>query len=181
VVALWIPYTLLNLIFPGPIATYTWGLALAGMALGLLWLAGIPPQYCFVRAGLASRQGARVLLALSIYVPIALVAVGGHPWNWIASLIYAPASAIAQELYFRAALLSSLIQLNPKRPVVAVLLQALLFALWHARAFEVVSIAPALAVLAAVFIAGALWGWQVRHDRTVIYAAVEHTLFLAIV
>ena len=80
----------------------------------------------------------------------------------------------------RAALLSSLTRLCPDRPRRAVALQALLFALWHARAFEVVAVAPAAAVLALMFVGGLLWGWQVLHDRTVLYAAAQHAVFLVV-
>ena len=181
VVSLWVPYTLLNTIYPGPNVTYALGLALTGLGLGALWLAGIPAQDCFVRLAGVSRQGAVALGVLSVYIPLVLLAGYGRPWNWVADLVYAPASAIAQELYFRAALLSALTILTPKQPRAGVMLQALMYALWHARAFEVVPVAPALVVLAGTFVAGALWGWQVRHDRTVIYAALQHTLFLIVV
>jgi membrane protease YdiL (CAAX protease family) len=119
-----------------------------------------------------------VVTVLSAYIPLALLAGFGQPWSWVTVLIYAPASAIGQEIYVRAALLSALTKLVPRRPWASVLLQATLYALWHARAFRVVPVAPALAVLAGTLVAGVLWGWEVHHDRTVIYAVAQHTLFL---
>ncbi len=64
------------------------------------------------------------------------------------------------------------------RPAIA--LQAALFALWHARAFLVVGVAPALAALLVLFVGGVLWGWQVWRDRTLAYAALQHTIFLIV-
>ncbi|HEV2457075.1 MAG TPA: CPBP family intramembrane glutamic endopeptidase [Ktedonobacterales bacterium] len=180
VVGLWAPYALLNTLFPGPALTYTLGMALALAALGVLWLAGVSPHDCFVRVGRLSPQGAALLALLACFIPIALLAGRGQPPSALDDLVYAPASAIAQELYFRAALLYALTRLCRDKTRAAVSLQALAFALWHARAFEVVPVLPALAVLAGTFAAGMFWGVQVRRDRTVLYAAAEHTLFLIV-
>jgi hypothetical protein len=35
-------------------------------------------------------------------------------------------------------------------------------------------------VLALLFVGGLLWGWQVLHDRTVLYAAAQHAVFLVV-
>jgi hypothetical protein len=176
--ALWVPYTVLNTLYPGPIVTYSLGLACAGLALGILRLAGMTREELFVRLAPLSGRGAAVLAALSLFVPLALLAGRGQPWNALDDLVYAPASGVAQELYFRSALLPVLLTLCPARPARCIALQALLFALWHVRAYRAVPAGPATGVLAVVFVGGLLWGWQVRHDRTVVYAAVQHTLFL---
>jgi hypothetical protein len=180
VIALWVPYAALNWAYPGPAVTYAAGLCLAALALGALGLAGITPRHCCVRVAPLSRRGAAILLALSCFIPLALVAGRGQPWDWLGDLVFAPASALAQELYFRAALLYVLARLFQDRLRRAILLQAALFALWHARAFRVVAPAPALGVLALTLAAGLLWGWQVKRDATVLYAAAQHALFLIV-
>jgi membrane protease YdiL (CAAX protease family) len=181
VIALLAPYTVLNTLFPGPVVTYALGLALAALGLGALWLAGVAPGACGVRVAPISRRGAWALLALALYVPAAVLAGVSQPWSWVAGLIYAPASALGQELYFRGALLAVLGRLSPTRPWRAVALQALAFALWHVRAFRVVAPGTALLVLGGTLLAGAVWGWQARRDGTLLYAWVEHTVFLIVV
>ena len=180
VIALWAPYAALNTLFPRPGASYALGLLLAGLALGALWLAGVGPRQCFVRPAPLSRSGAVLLAALTCFVPLALLAGRAQVWDWTGDLVYAPASGIAQELYFRSALLAALVRLCPGRPRLVVAAQALLFALWHARAYRVVPAGPASAVLVLVFVGGLLWGWQVLRDRTVLYAAAQHTIFLVV-
>jgi hypothetical protein len=181
VIALAVPYTALNTLFPGPMPTYALGLVIAALGLGVLWLAGMPPGACFVRLAPLSRRGAWVLIGLSLYMPAVALAGVSHPWHWVDGLVYAPASALGQELYFRGALLATLSQLSPARPWLAVVLQALTFAVWHLRAFRVVSPGLALLVLGGTLIAGALWGWQTRRDGTLLYACVEHAAFLIVV
>lgn len=180
VVALWIPYTLLNTVFPGPGLTYALGLALAALALGLLWLGGLPPRACFLRLAPLSWVGAVMLGAMMLFIPAALLAGRGQPLDWLDDAVYAPASALGQELFFRSALLAALLQLCRGRKKAALLFQAGAFALWHVRAFQVVEIGPAAGVLVIAFAAGMLWGAQVLRDRTVLYAIAQHTLFLIV-
>ena len=179
VFALAAPYTLLNTLFPGPVLTYACGLAIARVALGALWLAGIPLAACGVRVAPLSRQGALALGALLLYLPLALWLGASHPRDWVAKLVYVPASALGQELYFRGALLGALRQMGATRGGRwAVALQALAFALWHLRAFRVVGPGLALLVLGGTCAAGAVWGWQTRRDGTLLYATTQHLLFL---
>jgi hypothetical protein len=178
VIALAVPYTMLNTLYPGPVLTYACGLTIALVALAALWLASIPLAACGVRVALLSRQGALALGALLLYLPVALWLGASHPRDWVAILIYAPASALGQELYFRGALLGALTQMGATRGRRAVGLQALAFALWHLRAFHVVKPGLALVVLGGTCAAGALWGWQARRDGTLLYAFAQHLLFL---
>jgi membrane protease YdiL (CAAX protease family) len=180
VVALWLPYAALNTVFPSAAFTYTLGLAIAACALAALRLAGLSWPDLFVRLAWPSRAGGVLLLALLLFIPAALLAGRGQSWRPLEALVYAPLSGIGQELYFRSALLPVLLRRYPARPWLALALQALAFALWHARAFRVVPPAQAIVALLLLFAAGLLWGWQVRHDRTVLYAAAQHTLFLIV-
>ena len=94
VLALWVPYAALNAVFPGPRLTYGLGLLIAALALGALRLAGVPPRQCFVRLAPLSWPGAALLAALSTFVPFALLAGRGQPWDWTGTLLYAPASGL---------------------------------------------------------------------------------------
>jgi membrane protease YdiL (CAAX protease family) len=175
VIALWLPYTLLNLFFPGPALTYALGLVIALLALILLKLAHVPAVGIYPQI---PSQGSIVALAiLMLFIPFALLIGRGQPWEWLGDMVYAPASALGQELYFRSALLTALGSRGSRR---AILLQAALFALWHARAFRVVPAWEALLVLLGTFVAGLLWGWQVRRDNTTFYAFIQHLLFLIV-
>ena len=180
VLALWAPYALLNTIFPGPALTYTLGLALALAAQATLGLAGASREARFLRLGPLSWQGALILALLALFIPAALLAGRAQPFSPLDDLVYAPASALAQELYFRSALLVALDWLLDGRARSALTMQAALFSVWHVRAFAVVGLGPALGVLALTFIAGLLWAAQVRRDRTMVYAAFQHTLFLIV-
>lgn len=120
VIALGAPYTVLNTLFPGPVPTYALGLAIAALGLGALWLAGMPPVACFVRVAPLSRGGAWVLIGLCLYIPAVMLAGLTQPRQWVDASVYAVASALGQELYFRGALLAVLGRLSPARPWLAV-------------------------------------------------------------
>ena len=180
VIALWAPYALLNTLVPGPLLSYGLGLLIAVVALGLLWSAGISPRACFLSLAPPSRQGLVLLALLSVFVPAVLLLGRGQPFSWRDDLVYAPASALGQELYFRSALLVALGMVWRGDARLALAGQALAFALWHVRALRVAPLAPAVGVLVVTFVAGLLWGVQVRRDRTVLYAVLQHALFLAI-
>ena len=175
VIALWLPYALLNLLFPGPVLTYGLGLGIALLALFSLKLAHVPAIGIYPRV--LSRESMAALAILTLFIPFALLIGRGQSWDWLGSMVYAPASALGQELYFRSALLTAFGTRGSRR---AILLQAMLFALWHARAFQVVPFWEAVLVLLGTFVAGVIWGWQVRRDTTTFYAFIQHLLFLIV-
>jgi hypothetical protein len=182
VIALWLPYVALNLIFSGPQITYLLGLALAALGLFLLRLSGVSLGECYVRVGPLSRQGALLLLLpVLVVVPAALFVGRLQPWHPLDDLVYAPVSALAQELYFRGGLLVALATVCRGRKRMALAADGALFGLWHLRAFTAVPILPAAGVIVVTTIAGLLWGLQVQRDRTILYAAAEHALILALV
>jgi Type II CAAX prenyl endopeptidase Rce1-like len=175
VIALWLPYTLVNLFFPGPALTYALGLSIALLALSSLKLAHVPSVGIYPR--IPSRESVVALTVLTLFIPFALLIGRGQPWDWLGNMVYAPASALGQELYFRSALLTAFGPYGSRR---AILLQASLFALWHARAFRAVPAWEAMLVLLGTFLAGVVWGWQVRRDNTTFYAFIQHLLFLIV-
>jgi hypothetical protein len=181
VIALWLPYVALNMIFPGPQITYLLGLALAALGVLLLRLSGMSLGECYARVGPLSRQGALLLLPVLVALTAALIVGRLQPWRPLDDLVYAPMSALAQELYFRGGLLVALATVCRGRKRVALAAQGALFGLWHLRAFTAVPLLPAAGIIVATTIAGLLWGLQTQRDRTMLYAAAEHALILALV
>ena len=93
----------------------------------------------------------------------------------------APASGVSQELFFRSALLPATQLLLKGRPGLALLLHSLLFGLWHiAPLFLGAPIWAVIAVMLVPFLSGIGWGWQVRQDRTVVWAMLQHSLIWVI-
>jgi hypothetical protein len=123
------------------------------------------------------------LLALAattiLLLPILGSSIGWAGWNWLSGLVFAPASGIAQELYFRGSLLPALERALHGKKVAALLLHALIFVGYHFRTFRAASSSPIVILIAVVlFAAGCGWGWQVQKDRTVAWAMGQHSLFL---
>jgi membrane protease YdiL (CAAX protease family) len=128
-------------------------------------------------AGL-SRAGLAVLAAVFVLALAAILPVGEwQGWNWTAALLYAPASGVSQELFFRAALLPAAQLVWRKRARLALVVHALLFGLWHiGPLFVGAPIWAVFAVMLVPFICGLGWGWQVQRDRTVVWAMIQHSL-----
>jgi membrane protease YdiL (CAAX protease family) len=84
--------------------------------------------------------------------------------------------SIAQELFFRAALLPALlVVMRPRR---ALLLHTLAFGVWHGGALLVApgALAGAVVIIVVSLGAGYAWGWQTMRDRTVLWAMAHHSL-----
>jgi hypothetical protein len=178
IVLLWVAYTALNTWYPGPLAVCILG-ALPGL-LGIVVVrtGDVRWSVCFLRGARLSRGGGAALALLLPFIPLALLSRGGEPVSVARLLVYAPLSALEQELYFRGVLLPLLLRAMPSVPRRAVGLQAILFAGWHLRALRVTTVPVAVVVLLGVAVAGFVWGWQVRRDGTIWYAAAEHALLL---
>jgi hypothetical protein len=179
VLALGLAYGAVNTIYPGPALAYSISLVLAASALA----AARQVTGTFGALGLRLRPPHRttiIALASSALLSIPVTAVVGRAeaagWGVVAA---AAASAIAQESYFRGALLATLRARLPS-PRSATLLQAGLFSAWHVRAFLAVSPPAALAVLAVAFLASCLWGWLALKDGTIAWVTTHHALLLAI-
>ncbi|MEW6226538.1 MAG: CPBP family intramembrane glutamic endopeptidase [Bacillota bacterium] len=180
-ILLWLAYTAIYT-FPASEATAALIQFIPGiLGIAIVIMAGLKREDCYLRAAQISRSGAAVLAAASvIFIPI--LATGRFTgWNWLSGLVYAPASGIAQELFFRATLLPAFMAIFKGKRWLALSLHSLLFALWHVPvAFMEAPLAGAMAVTVVTFLAGIAWGWQVQRDRTVVWAMAHHVLGLVI-
>jgi hypothetical protein len=119
-----------------------------------------------------------------IYVVLAFLVLGTmiplfkwRGFDWIALLLYAPATAVSQELFFRSALLPTLTKSLKGQSMLALLLHTTLFGIWHAGVFRYAPLWTGIAVILVPTLPGLGWGWQARKDETVFWAMMQHTLF----
>jgi len=123
-----------------------------------------------------------LLAASIIFMPIVWLSGRWTGWNWVAALIFSPASAISQELFFRSALLSILVATIKKKLFYAILVQSTLFAAWHIpKAY--MGGAPLIGIIAVVvvtFLCGLLWSSQVQRDGTIIWVMIYHSVLLMV-
>ena len=186
VLLLWAAYTVLQTLFVvGAVSegeSAFLGFLPGILGVGALWAAGRSRQDCYLKVEPLSWKGFGVLAALFVLALAVVLPFGAwQGWNWKAALVYAPASGISQELFFRASLLPALERALEKRKRLALILHSVLFGLWHIGPLFVG--APAWAVVAVMFVpflSGLGWGWQVQHDRTVVWAMVQHSLIWVI-
>jgi len=151
------------------------------LAVAVLFAAGLSIQDCYLRPAPLSRTGLMLLGASLLLMPILWLTGRWIGWNWMDALIYAPASGISQELFFRAGLLPVLLATLPAKPTRAITLHALLFSAWHVP--KVIMTAPIggiISVAAVTFVAGFLWAKQVRHDKSVFWLMGFHSIILFI-
>jgi membrane protease YdiL (CAAX protease family) len=186
VLAAWAGYTVLQTLFVVGVVPEPWsaGLGFVPGIVGVVALgaAGLSRSDLFLRVAPLSRQGFAVLAGL-FAVGLAVVVPFGvwEGWNWMQALVYAPASGVSQELFFRAALLPALLAMLKERPGLALVLHAALFGLWHMGPFFVgAPIWAAVAVVVVPTVTGIGWGWQVKRDRTVLWAMIQHSLIWVI-
>jgi hypothetical protein len=153
-----------------------------GASLLALSAAGITPGQLNLRLARISSSGLVALGAVTLLLlPILGSSTGWTGWQWLPALVYAPASGIAQELYFRSSLLPGLEGCFGGRKIAALLVHAAIFVGFHFRTFQTIpSIAMAALVATVLFLAGCGWGWQVQRDRTVVWAMIQHSLFLVL-
>lgn len=152
------------------------------LSLGALSVAGFTRRECNLIIARLSKPGLFVLAGTSLLLlPILLSSSGAAGWNWLAGLVYAPASGIAQELYFRACLLPALLRLFHGRTWPALCVHSLIFVGYHLRTFRsITSIQLCIMVGAVLFLAGVGWGRQSQMDRTVAWTTLHHSVFLTL-
>ena len=150
------------------------------LSIVALFASGVSLANLHLRFGRISLAGLLVLAATTVLLlPILGSSTGWSGWNWLSGLVLAPASGIAQELYFRGSLLPALEHTLHGKQGKALVLHALIFVGYHIRTFRSVSSLPVTILIAIVlFAAGCAWGWQVQKDRTIVWAMVQHSLFL---
>lgn len=151
------------------------------LGVALLLAAGWSCQECYLALGPLSWPGFAVLAGIFVFALAAFLPVSEwQGWNWMA-LLYAPASGISQELFFRSSLLPALQKVLKGRFRWALMVHTALFALWHiAPLFLGAPLWAVMAVMFVPFVSGLGWGWQVRRDRTVVWAMAQHSLFWVI-
>lgn len=186
ILALWLAFTVLqSAILAGliqePLATLL-SFIPGVLGIALLLAAGFTPAGLYLRLGGISRPGLLLYAAmLLVYFFVVLPSSVFTGWNPVAALIYAPASAINQELFFRCALLPAFLWVFKGKTWTAIICHSILFGLWHIGAwFAGAPLAGVAMVMFVPFLYGLAWGWQANHDRTVIWAILFHSLLLII-
>ena len=182
VLCLWAVYTAMQTMvvlerLPEPVYAIV-GVLPGILAVGALLAAGLSPEACYLRSARLSWPGLGVLAAVFVFALAAILPFGTWAgWNWVKALVYAPASGIAQELFFRSALLPAIWAICGRRTVLALILHSVLFGLWHIGPLFVGAPLPIVAAIMFVpFLSGIGWGWQVDRDRTVVWAMIQHSL-----
>jgi membrane protease YdiL (CAAX protease family) len=148
------------------------------LGVAVLLAAGVPREDCYLRVAPLSRPGFGVLAAVFVFALAAILPAGvWRGWDWIAAFVYAPASGVAQELFFRSALLPATLAVFRRRPTLALILHSALFALWHIGPLFLGTPLPIVgAIMFVPFLSGIGWGWQVKRDGTVVWAMLQHSL-----
>jgi membrane protease YdiL (CAAX protease family) len=186
VLVLWLVYTIMQTLsvleYISEDAYLVFGF-LPGMAgVVILLLSGLSREQCYLKFKAPSLYGILVLIGIFIFALAAVLPFGEYNgWDWRAALVLAPAGGIAQELFFRSALLPAVLVMVLRRPILGIVLHSVLFALWHiGPLFVGAPVWAVFAVMLVPFLCGIGWGWQVNRDRTVIWAMVQHSLFWVI-
>jgi membrane protease YdiL (CAAX protease family) len=179
---LWAVYTLVYTLPLGDALSA--GLELIPGILGLTILTmgmRFTPDECYLQMRPLSKKGLALLMGFFIALIPILLSGRWVGWNWTSGLIYAPASGVAQELFFRASLLPVTIKMFKHSRLLAVFVQSALFAVWHVPlAVATAPLGGAIAVVIVTFIGGMLWGWQVQRDRTMYWAMCQHIIYLVL-
>jgi len=152
------------------------------ISITTLLLSGMSRANLYLRLDKISSQGLFVLIATTVLLlPILGSSTGFGGWKWLPALVFAPASGIAQEIYFRGSLLPALEKSVNDKKGIALLIHAMVFVGYHFRTFRSVPSLPvAMLVAVVLFLAGCGWAWQVQRDKTIVWAAAQHSLFLMI-
>ncbi|MDL1943602.1 CPBP family intramembrane metalloprotease [Chloroflexi bacterium CFX2] len=181
ILLLWLVYTILYTLHPSDAPAVFLEFVPGVLAVAALLAAGISRQECYLRIAPISRTGLKLLAVSFLFVPIILLTGHWRGWNGPSVLVYALASGISQELFFRAALLPLLLAKFKSKPFLAISIHSLFFALWHApKAYMTAPLGGLIGVVAVTFINGLLWARQVERDRTVVWLMGYHSILLFI-
>lgn len=178
---IWLAYTILYTICPDDSLAILLEFIPGVLAVSVLAAAGFSRQDYYLRIAPISRTGLMLLAGYLLFMPFVLMTGRWTGWNWMEALIYAPASGISQELFFRAALLPVLLATFRSKPFLAILIHSLLFALWHVpKAYMTAPLGGLIGVVVVTFACGLLWGKQVQRDGTVVWLMGYHSILLVI-
>ena len=181
VILLWLAYTVVQTLSVMGVGDETQATVLSFVpgvvGVGVLLGAGFSTEDCYLRFRRLSWRGLWVLVAVMAFALAAILPVmAWQGWSWRAALLYAPASGVSQDLFFRSALLPAMGLIVRNRRRLALVLHAVLFGLWHIGPLLVgAPIWAVIAVMLVPFLSGLGWGWQVQHDRTVVWAMIQHS------
>ena len=186
VLCLWAVYTAMQTMvvlerLPEPVYAIV-GVLPGILAVSALLAAGLSREACYLRSARLSWPGLGVLAAVFVFALAAILPFGTWAgWNWVKAFVYAPASGIAQELFFRSALLPAMRAACGRRTGMALVLHPVLFGRWHiGPLFMGTPKAIVAAIMVVPFLSGIGWGWQVNRDGTVVWAMVQHSLIWVI-
>ncbi|HEY42687.1 MAG TPA: CPBP family intramembrane metalloprotease [Anaerolineae bacterium] len=171
-------YIAFNIAFLGTAASEFFGFIPGMLGVLVLSAAGFTRRDCYLRVAPISKQGRLIYVVLTLLVLGSMIPLFiWRGFDWVALLLYAPATAISQELFFRSALLPALTKSLKGRSTLALLLHTALFGLWHAGVFRYAPLWAGVAVILVPTLSGLGWGWQARKDETAFWAMVQHTFF----
>jgi hypothetical protein len=177
VLLLLIPYTVYFWFDPAGVAGVVLGFIPGLVAVGILLAAGFALRECNLQVARITRRGLLVLVALTPLLAVILTAGEWSGWD-LGYALQAALSGISQELYFRAALLPVAVWLFPARLWWALGVHAGLFVAWHLHMFMEAPLVAWVPIIIVLFLTGFGWGWQVHHDRTIVWTMLQHSLFL---
>ena len=181
ILLLWAGYTTIFTFHPNDTISAIIEFIPGVIGIALLLTAGFTTEQCYLRLAPISKRGLLLLIVFTLALIPILMTGKWIGWSWLPGLIYAPASGISQELFFRSSLLPTVIYVFKEKRLVAVFIHAVLFTLWHVPLAIIQAPLPgAIAVTIVTFIGGVVWGWQVQRDKTVYWAMVQHVLYLMI-
>lgn len=151
------------------------------LAIITLLVGGYTVHDLYLKPAPISLKGA-ILLTVFLLALIPVLLTGDWTgFQFLPFFVYAPASGIAQELFFRSSLLPLALKICKGKNSLAITIQSFLFTLWHVPlAFAQAPLPGAIAVIIVTFIGGIIWGWQVNHDKTVYWAMVQHVIYLMV-
>ena len=178
---LWAVYTTIFTLHPSDAISAIIEFIPGVISIIVLSFAGFSSEQCYLRLATISKQGLFLLTIFTLALIPILMTGEWVGWSWLPVLVYATASGISQELFFRSSLLPVVISVFKEKRFMAVFVHSLLFTLWHVPlAFTKAPLPGAIAVTIVTFIGGMIWGWQVQRDRTVYWAMIQHVIYLMI-
>jgi membrane protease YdiL (CAAX protease family) len=178
ILLLWGIYTSFQIIYLDQPFVDLIGLLAGILAITVLLASGLSLTDCHISFAPISKKAVWLYVAIFLlWLGVVLPTGGRFQWDWHAIFILAPATAIAQEIFFRSALLPALFHSLKGNFGWALFIHTMLFAIWHMGVFTTnAPPAAATVVILVPFLISFAWGWQVHRDRTIFWAILHHTL-----